>query len=80
MGNLGTRLQDLKRKILWDGDNMKITNVSDTDKIRVVTSDKFTVIDGDPKFDTKYATMDAKPAAESYIKRVYRDPWKGIVD
>ena len=54
---------------------MKITNISDDDEIRVVTSDKFTVIDGHPHFDTKYATIKAKPAAEEYIKHTYREGW-----
>ncbi|MCZ6694200.1 MAG: Gfo/Idh/MocA family oxidoreductase [Bacteroidetes bacterium] len=75
MGNLAIRLQDLKRKLMWDGENMKITNISDEDEIKVVTSDKFTVIDGDPRFDTKYATVKAKPAAEGYIKPSYREGW-----
>jgi len=75
MGNLAIRLQDLKRKLMWDGENMKITNISDEDEIKVVTSDKFTVIDGDPRFDTKYATVKAKPAAEGYIKPTYREGW-----
>ena len=76
MGNLAIRLQDLKRKLKWDGDNMQIANISDDDEIRVVTSDKFDVINGHPHFDTKYATIKAKPAAEEYIKHNYRDGWK----
>ncbi|MCF8368884.1 MAG: Gfo/Idh/MocA family oxidoreductase [Bacteroidales bacterium] len=76
MGNLAVRLQDLKRKLLWDGENMKITNISDEDEIRVVTTDKFNVIDGHPHFDTQYQTMKAKPAAEEYIKHTYREGWK----
>lgn len=75
MGNLAVRLQDLKRKLLWDGENMKITNLNAEDKIRVVSSDKFTVVNGHPHFDTQYATMDAKTAAEEYIKHTYRDGW-----
>ncbi|MEL7118910.1 MAG: Gfo/Idh/MocA family oxidoreductase [Bacteroidota bacterium] len=75
MGNLAIRLQDLKRKLEWDAENMRITNISSSDEIRVVTSDTFTVIDGDPKFETKYATINAKEAAESYIKREYREGW-----
>jgi predicted dehydrogenase len=76
MGNLAVRLQDLKRPLLWDGKNMKITNIADDDEIRVVTSDKFTVIDGHPHFDTKYATIKAKPAAAEYIKHSYREGWQ----
>ena len=74
-GNLAVRLQDLKRKLEWDAKNMKITNIGDDEKIRVVTTDKFSIIDGDPKFDTKFATINAKQASEEYIKRSYRDGW-----
>ncbi|NOR87680.1 MAG: gfo/Idh/MocA family oxidoreductase [Bacteroidales bacterium] len=76
MGNLAVRLQDLKRPLQWDGENMKITNISDSDEIRVITSDKFDVIDGHPHFDTKYTTMNAKQAAEEYIKHTYREGWE----
>jgi hypothetical protein len=76
MGNLAVRLQDLKRKLQWDSEKMMIPNISDDDEIRVVTTDKFTVISGHPHFDTKYATMKAKPAAEEYIRHTYREGWK----
>ena len=76
MGNLAVRLQDLKRKLQWDAENMMIPNISDEDEIRIVTTDKFTVINGHPHFDTQYATMKAKPAAEEYIRHTYREGWK----
>jgi predicted dehydrogenase len=76
MGNLAIRLQDLKRKLQWDAEKMMIPNISDDDEIRVVTTDKFTVINGHPHFDTKYATIKAKPAAEEYIRHTYREGWK----
>ena len=76
MGNLAIRLQDLKRKLIWDGPNMKITNIGDEDEIRVVSSDTFTVIDGHPHFDTQYETINAKQASEEYIKHTYREGWQ----
>ncbi|MFP4060442.1 MAG: Gfo/Idh/MocA family protein [Bacteroidales bacterium] len=75
MGVVGVRLQDLKKELEWDGKNMKFTNISESEEIRVVTSDKFAVIDGHPHFDTKHATLNAKQAAEEYIKHTYRAPW-----
>lgn len=75
MGVVAVRLQDLKRELMWDGKKMKFTNISDTDEIRVVTFDKFEVIDGDPKFETKRKTINAKEAAEEYIKHMYREGW-----
>ncbi|HNX43773.1 MAG TPA: Gfo/Idh/MocA family oxidoreductase [Bacteroidales bacterium] len=75
MGNLAIRLQDLKRKLQWDGEKMMIPNISPDDEIRVVSTDKFTVINGHPHFDTKYDTIKAKPASEEYIRHTYRQGW-----
>jgi len=75
MGVMAVRLQDLKRELQWDGENMKFLNISDNDEIRVVTSDKFEVIDGHPHFDTEHATINAKEAAGEYIKHIYRTGW-----
>jgi hypothetical protein len=54
---------------------MTITNIGDEEEIRVVSTDSFKVIDGDPKFDTKYKTINAKKAAEEYVKHTYRNGW-----
>lgn len=76
MGNLAVRLQDLNKKLNWDGKSMKITNIGESEEIKVVTTDKFTVVDGDPKFNTQYATINARKAAEQYIKHNYRNGWE----
>ena len=78
MGTLAVRLQDLKRTLKWDGKKMEFTNISPTDEIRVVTSDKFDVIDGDPKFDTNYETMNASKVAKEWIRHTYREGWEQI--
>ena len=75
MGNLAVRLQDLKRKMDWDSENMRIKNISETEEIRVVTTDEFAVIDGHPHFDTKYETINARQAADEYVKHSYREGW-----
>lgn len=75
MGNLAVRLQDLKRTLQWDGESMEITNIDKDNEIRVVTSDQFEVVSGDPKFETSYDTINAQEAARSYIKRDYRKGW-----
>ena len=76
MGNLAVRLQDLKRPLKWDGEAMKITNINDNDEISIVKSNKFTIINGDPKFDTSHETINAKAFAEEMIKHNYREGWK----
>lgn len=75
MGNLAIRLQDLKRPLQWDSENMEITNIDEDDEIRVVSADSFEVVDGDPRFDTDYDTINAREAAKRFIKRPYRDGW-----
>jgi predicted dehydrogenase len=75
MGVMAVRLQDLKRELLWDGPSMKFTNIGENDQIKVVKSDKFAVIDGHPHFDTQYETVNAKAAAEEFVKHTYRQGW-----
>ena len=76
MGVVAVRLQDLKRELLWDGENMKFTNISDSDTIKIVTSDAFEIIDGHPHFDTQYTDpINAKEFATELIKHNYRQGW-----
>jgi hypothetical protein len=75
MGVVAVRLQDLKRELLWDGEKMEFTNISDSDEIRVIKSDRFEVIDGHPHFDTQHETIKAKAAADEYIRHTYREGW-----
>ena len=76
MGVLATRLQNLNRELLWDGQKMEFTNIKDNDEIRVMISDDFHVVNGDPKFDTKWSEpFNAKAFAAELIKHNYRDGW-----
>ena len=75
MGVLAVRLQGLNRILDWDGENMRFTNISDNDKLNVITVDEFEVIDGDPKFKREYADLNAKEMAEEWVNHTYRDGW-----
>jgi predicted dehydrogenase len=76
MGVLAVRLQDLKKELHWDGKNMQFTNIGDADTIRIITSDKFDVIDGHPHFNTEYTDpINAKGFAQELIKHHYREGW-----
>lgn len=76
MGVVAVRLQDLKREMEWDGENMRFTNISDNDTIKIVTKDKFEVIDGHPHFHTEYTEpMNAKQFAADLINKPYRKGW-----
>ncbi len=75
MGVLGVRLQALNKELEWDGNNMKFTNISDSDKFGVVLSDNFKIEDGHPSFDKPRTEVQAKAFAEELIKHTYRDGW-----
>ena len=72
LGVLAVRLQSLNKTLKWDAENMKFTNISESDKLRVVTSDDFKVVDGHPHFETKYVTLNALETATEYIRHTYR--------
>jgi len=67
MGNLAVRLKSLNKKLAWDGVNMRITNLSDSDVIRVAN--------GIPRQNPRQVTINAKQAAEEYIRHTYRQGW-----
>ena len=78
MGVLAVRLQSLQRKLLWDGVNMRFTNISPSDNIKVLSKDEFNVINGDPKFSKDYKTLSAFEMAEEWIRHTYRNGWEQI--
>ena len=51
MGVLAVRLQNLNRELLWDGPNMRFTNIPDDATISAVIKDGFHIKDGHPTFD-----------------------------
>ncbi len=76
MGVLAVRLSGLHglhRELLWDGENMKFTNISPTDTIKIVTVDDFKVVDGDPRFDRRFADFNALDVANEWIKHTYNN-------
>ncbi len=77
LGVLAIRLQGLNKKLMWDAQNMRFTNISSSDVLKIVTSDDFKVIDGHPLFRyRKYAEFNALEAANEYIRHTYREGWE----
>jgi len=75
MGVLGVRLQALNKELLWDGENMKFTNISESDKFKITKADNFKIVDGHPTFNKDEADIVALPFAEELIKHNYRQGW-----
>ncbi|MDH6307027.1 hypothetical protein M2459_003700 [Parabacteroides sp. PF5-5] len=80
MGVLAVRLQALNKELHWDGPNMKFTNISDNEELKIVIKDGFTIKDGHPSFNKTWTDpINAKKFAEELIKHNYRAGWK-LVD
>ena len=67
MGNLAVRMKDLNKKLMWDGANMRFTNLSDTEEIRIAN--------GIPNQEPRQIRLNAKQAAEEYVRHTYRQGW-----
>ena len=77
MGVLAIRLQSLNQELLWDGLNMKFTNIDPNATIQTVIKDGFTIKDGHPTFNKQWTDpINAQAFAQELIKHTYRDGWK----
>jgi hypothetical protein len=76
MGVLAVRLQNLNKRLEWDGANMKFTNINDNEELKIITKDNFEIHDGHPTFKKEYTDpMNANKFAQELIKHDYRDGW-----
>jgi len=76
MGVMAVRLQALNKELLWDGEKMEFTNISDTEEFKTVVSDGFSIHDGHPTFDKKYTgPINAKQFSKELVKHKYREGW-----
>jgi len=75
LGVLAIRLQSLNKSLHWDAMNMRFTNISTTEELKVVSTNEFKVIDGHPHFNTQYSKSKALESANEYIRHTYRQGW-----
>jgi len=76
MGVLAVRLQSLNKELDWDGENMKVTNLTDKETIKTVIKDGFKIHNGHPTFNKDWSDpVSAKEYAAELIKHTYRKPW-----
>jgi len=76
MGVLAVRLQGLEKELLWDGPNMKFTNIRNNEELSFCLDTGLQIIDGHPRFNKKWSDkLNAKAFAEELIKHNYRTGW-----
>jgi len=76
MGVMAVRLQSLNKELEWDGENMKFTNISDSETIKTVVKDGFEIHDGHPTFDKTWTDpVPAKDFAAELVRHTYREGW-----
>lgn len=78
LGVVAVRMQDLRRTLHWDGRNMQFTNIGLNEKIGIIDRDSFEMVDGVPKYDTRYTQLPALATADEWIRHTYRDGWEQI--
>ena len=77
LGVLAIRLQGLNKKLMWDAQNMRFTNIGDDETLSTVIKDGFTIHNGHPTFDKTWTDpVNAQQFANELIKHTYRDGWK----
>lgn len=78
MGVLAVRLQSLQRKLIWDGPNMRFTNIGQDDQIKVPTKNNFERTNNSIKFQIDYTTIPALEKCDEWIRHTYRTGWEQI--
>lgn len=78
LGTLAIRLQSLNKKLLWDGPNMRFTNINSNDTIRMLTSSQFEISHGNPRLNNEYVTLPAVATIEEWIRHTYRRGWEQL--
>lgn len=78
MGNLAIRLQSLKKTLLWDGENMKVTNISPNEKIRTAKLYPYASDIVTRKVDRQsqeWVEQNALEMCDEWIKHEYHNGW-----
>ena len=78
LGVLAVRMQSLNRKLIWDGPNMRFTNIDPTDLLRILSTENFEVEYGNPRVNRKYVSLPAIETVEEWIRHTYRQGWEQI--
>jgi len=76
MGVLAVRLQGLNKELEWDGKNMRFTNISDSETVKICVEDGFEIHDGHPTFNKEWTDpLNARALSEELVRHTYREGW-----
>ncbi|MEX0988374.1 MAG: Gfo/Idh/MocA family oxidoreductase [Bacteroidales bacterium] len=78
MGNLAVRLQSLQKTLLWDNENMKVTNIGDSEKIRTAKLSPFSSDIVTRNVERKALSWEEQNALEmsnEWIRHEYHNGW-----
>ncbi len=79
MGNLAVRLQSLKKTLLWDSQNMQVTNIGAEETIRTAKLFPYSSDVVSKKVDDeskKWVKQNALEMCNEWIKHEYQNGWK----
>jgi len=78
MGNLAVRMQSLKKTLLWDSENMKVTNLSPNEKLvttKLLPFSSDVVTRNVERKAKERVEWNAQEMCEEWIKHDYREGW-----
>lgn len=76
LGVLAVRLQGLHKILQWNGEQMKFTNISANETMKVMEHDGFSMVNGFPKWNRNFVELNALDSATEYIKHTYHNGWE----
>lgn len=78
LGVLAVRLQSLNRKLFWDHERMKFSNIGNDDRIRLIELDEFSLEKGEPEINRQFTDLPALITVDEWIRPSYRQGWDQI--
>ncbi len=79
MGNLAVRLQSLEKTLLWDSENMQVTNIGSDEKIKTTNLSPFSediITRKVERASKEWVEQNALGMCEEWVKHEYHNGWK----
>lgn len=79
LGNLAVRLQSLQKTLLWDGEQMKVTNIAPNEELTTARLKPFTsniITRSVERESQQWEKWNALNMCEEWIKHTYRPGWE----